>query len=235
MIEGKRPRLLDLFCGAGGAAKGYSDAGFEVVGVDIAPQPNYPFEFICGDALGELAGGLAHNIRFDAIHASPPCQRFSLITATSGRPNEHPDLIGPIRGLLAATGLPYVIENVPRAPLRGPILLCGVAMGLRLDGFVLRRHRLFECSFPAMSPGCGCHRGDGVTLGVYGGGTSTQERNPNTSGGRPAKANREQARAIMGMPWANRTEICQAIPPAYSEHVGRFLAAAVRESERLAA
>lgn len=221
-----KPRLLDLFCGAGGAAVGYARAGFEVVGVDIRPQPRYPFEFIQADALEALRWERDEWEpwgAFDAIHASPPCQRWSSNTATSGRPEEHPDLISPLRPLLQATGLPYVIENVPRSPLIDPVTICGVALGHRIPEGVLRQHRHFETSFPVLTPGCGCHRGDGTTLGVYGGGTSSKERNPNSKGGRPAKATAEQSRALMEMPWANGREIRQAIPPAYTELIGHQL------------
>src|SRR5512139_314282 len=147
------PRILDLFCGAGGAAVGYHRAGFDVVGVDINPQPNYPFEFVQADALWALqqlqVGSLLdyHLSDFDAIHASPPCQRYSTATKRNGTELEHPDLIGPTRELLQATGLPYVIENVVGAPLRDSILLCGSWFALGADGYRLKRHRLFETSW----------------------------------------------------------------------------------------
>src|SRR5690348_15884104 len=107
-----RPRLLDLFCGAGGASEGYHQAGIEVTGVDIRPQPHYPFTFIQADALTFPLGG------FDAIHASPPCQAFSQITCARGDPSAHPDLLTPIRERLAGQSAPSVIEYVPGAPLR---------------------------------------------------------------------------------------------------------------------
>src|SRR3990167_9619494 len=118
-----KPRLLDLFCGAGGAAVGYSRAGFEVVGVDIAPQPRYPFEFVQDDALDYLRDFYYERTfpPFDAIHASPPCQAYTQL----GRKNGHPELIEPVRELLRATELPYVVENVVGAPLLEPIVLCG--------------------------------------------------------------------------------------------------------------
>ena len=122
-------RILDLFCGAGGAGAGYARAGFEVIGVDVRPQPCYPFEFIRCDAIEFLQlDGLAG--AFDAIHASPPCQRFtSLRTMTNHRP-DHPDLIEPVRYLLERVGLPWVIENVPGSPMTHSVLLCGSMFGL---------------------------------------------------------------------------------------------------------
>lgn len=127
-----RPRLLDLFCGAGGCAVGYHRTGFDVVGVDIRSQPNYPYRFHQGDALEVLEMILAGEgswalERFDAVHASPPCQAFSIATLFyPGARDEHLDLVEPTRRLLDATGLPYVIENVPGAPIRKDVLLCGV-------------------------------------------------------------------------------------------------------------
>jgi DNA (cytosine-5)-methyltransferase 1 len=143
-----RPRILDLFCGAGGAGMGYSRAGFEVVGVDIEPQPRYQFEFIQADALEVLApwhdddGSFRSPWvqRFDAIHASPPCQAYTPLNAYNHK--AYPDLVFDTRVLLEQTGLPYVIENVTQAPLIDPTTLCGTMFGLRLY-----RHKAFEASF----------------------------------------------------------------------------------------
>ena len=144
-----RPRLLDLFCGAGGAGMGYSRAGFEVVGVDIAPQKHYPFEFHQADALEYLA---QHGAEFDAIHASPPCQRYSAITHAKRTENNYPDLIPSTREALIKCDRPYVIENVPRAPLINPLILCGTMFDLHVI-----RHRLFEMSNSIyFSPPCQC-------------------------------------------------------------------------------
>ncbi len=139
----KKPRLLDLFSGAGGAAMGYHRAGFEVVGVDIAPQPHYPFEFIQGDALLYLQAvpWLRDLSRFDAIHASPPCQAYSQASAQWDSrlgADRHPDLLPEVRMLLEATGLPWVIENVPSSPMSNYVVLCGSSFGLGV-----RRHRWF--------------------------------------------------------------------------------------------
>src|SRR5574337_20985 len=127
-----KPRLLDLFCCAGGCAMGYHRAGFDVVGVDINPQQRYPFEFHQADAMTfDLSG-------FDAIHASPPCQAYTVL---GGREDlsHYPDLVDAVRERLQASGKPWIIENVPGAPLRDPITLCGAMFGLRRY-----RHRLFE-------------------------------------------------------------------------------------------
>jgi DNA (cytosine-5)-methyltransferase 1 len=226
-----RPLLIDLFCCAGGAGMGYHRAGFDVLGVDISPQPNYPFRFEQADALEWLRWEftLPLNERAAVYHASPPCQRHSAITSVSGDPSSHPDLIGSVRDFLVALGRPYIIENVPRAPLRDPVLMCGAAMGLRHGPYVLRRHRLFESNVALTSPGCGCRRGDGITMGVYGGGNSTKPRATKT-GGRPYKGTVEERKAIMGMPWVGGLhEINEAIPPAYTEYLGKQLLSHVQQ------
>ena len=150
-----RPLILDLVCGAGGAGMGYHQAGFDVLGVDVNPQPNYPFPFIQGDALA-IGGPLLATGRIDAVHASPPCQAYSRITKMHGTQAKHPDLVDATRGILLAAGVPYVIENVEGAPLHAPVTLCGSMFGL---GAVvagqprqLRRHRLFEASWPLIWP-----------------------------------------------------------------------------------
>jgi DNA (cytosine-5)-methyltransferase 1 len=202
-------RLLDLFCCAGGAAMGYHRAGFEVVGVDINPQPRYPFEFHRGDALEYLA---AHGHEFDVIHASPPCQAYT--NAQRIRGNVHPDLIEPTRAALIELGKPYVIENVEGAPLLDPVMLCGAMFGIETY-----RHRLFELSWRndqpihvphvARTTKMGRAPRDGEFMHVVG----------NFSGA-------ERARQIMGMPWATRDELREAIPPVYTEFIGRQLVAA---------
>ena len=147
-----RPRLLDLFCGAGGAARGYQMAGFHVTGVDIKPQPNYAGDvFVQADALEYVA---AHGHEFDAIHASPPCHAYSTVTGRNRRNTKrYPDLIPPTRELLLVCGSPWIMENVEGAPIKSPVRLCGSSFGLDV-----RRHRLFETSFPvAMVPPCAHH------------------------------------------------------------------------------
>jgi DNA (cytosine-5)-methyltransferase 1 len=221
-----RPRLLDLFCGAGGAAVGYARAGFDVVGVDIRPQPRYPFEFEQADALEVLRdlverdwyrlGPHAHLSDFDAIHASPPCQAYSKTQQLRGR--QHPDLVVATRKLLLATGLPYVIENVPGAPLIEPVVL----EGQMFDGLRTQRARWFETNWPLDIPFLRSPRPA-----------------PNAKMGRKPKPYEwmhvvgntsavDEARAAMGIDWMNRDELAQAIPPAYTELIGHQLMAHVK-------
>lgn len=214
-----RPRLLDLFCGAGGATKGYQRAGFYVVGVDVNPQPNYcGEEFVQADVLDYLDVLIRHRLlgRFSAIHASPPCQHASTLRHRTGE--DYENLIPQTRELLNDIGLPYVIENVMGAELVNPIRLCGSSFGLGANGRQLRRHRLFECSgFSVMAPPC-AHRGQPV--GVYGTGGGGQMT-------RGYKGTPEEYREAMGIDWATRAEIAQAIPPAYTKYVGEYLMAAI--------
>lgn len=209
------PRLLDLFCGAGGAGMGYHRAGFEVVGVDIAPQPRYPFEFHQADALTFPLDG------FDAIHASPPCQAYSIANNIHGRA-DHPDLLPATRARLEAWGGPWVIENVPGAPMRNWVVLCGRAFGLGV-----KRHRWFESNVALLVPPCPPgHPGDWVSVFGHtvltrghvigrakGGGNTIQRHHLSTEVGRTA----------MGIDWMTRDELSEAIPPAYCEHLGRQL------------
>jgi DNA (cytosine-5)-methyltransferase 1 len=204
---------------------GYHRAGFDVVGVDLAPQPHYPFDFIRGDALRFVSMGL-HNAGFDAIHASPPCQAYS--QAAQGHRTmgwEYPDLLGPTRDLLEQTGLPWVIENVPGAPMRADFALCGCQVGLKL-----RRVRWFETSWAAsqldwMPP----HRHELPAVSVVGHGTPTWVREvwKREYGREP---NVGDYRAAMGIDWMGRAELSQAIPPAYTEYVGARLLAHLEEA-----
>jgi DNA (cytosine-5)-methyltransferase 1 len=212
-----RPRLLDLFCGAGGCSVGYKRAGFDVVGVDIAPQPNYPFEFHQADAL-DWASWHIEAAEFDAIHASPPCPAYSLVSGFQGVADQHPDLVGPVRDLLNRAPTPYVIENVDGAPLRRDLVLCGEMFGLRVF-----RHRVFEISgFFAMQPPhsphvqrgakTNCETGPGVARWITGN-----------------YADHEDAADAMGIDWpVSRRELANAIPPAYTEHIGGYLMAELR-------
>jgi DNA (cytosine-5)-methyltransferase 1 len=208
---------LDLFCGAGGCTAGYQRAGFYVVGVDVKPQPNY-----CGDEFWqEDALDILERWRgFDAIHASPPCQASSTLRHL-WKDREHPELIPPTRELLVETGLPYVIENVVGAKLIEPFVLCGSMFGNGANGRQLRRHRLFETSFPVMTPTCQ-HRGQPV--GVYGHGGGGEM----TRGYKGSKAEYQEA---MEMPWATKAEIAQAIPPSYTTFIGSYLKQAVETAE----
>lgn len=202
-------RLLDLFCKGGGAAMGYHRAGFEVVGVDIEPQPHYPFEFIQADALTvDLAG-------FDVIHASPPCQAFTAYRHRRGVGEGYPDLIEPIRRRLDAAGVPYVIENVAGAPLRDAIMLCGSAFGLDVQ-----RHRYFESNVPLIAPACD----HSVWTPRFPPATNRTNLRRTVEVGvwRIPLAVQQQA---MGIDWLPLAQLTEAIPPAYTEHIGRQLVA----------
>jgi DNA (cytosine-5)-methyltransferase 1 len=215
-----KPRLLDLFCGAGGAAMGYSRAGFEVVGVDIKPQPHYPFEFHQADALTYPLDG------FDVYHASPPCQHASTIAKMNRvlRPGiyNHPNLIPQTRERLIATGKPFTIENVKTESLSNPVKLTGSWFGLDV-----KRDRYFECNFPAFdTPTCDWQtprfrsldkRRNGklaCVVGVHG--------HINYSGEGQLRAN------AMGIDWMTDAELTQAIPPAYTEYIGKYLMEAIK-------
>jgi DNA (cytosine-5)-methyltransferase 1 len=203
-----RPRLLDLFCGAGGASMGYHRAGWDVVGVDNRPQPRYPFEFHEADAMEYPLDG------FDAVHASPPCQAYAVSTKVwVGKAQEHPDLVEPTRARLLASGLPWIIENVPGAPLLNPITLCGTMF----EGLRVYRHRLFECS-PAIywPPWHNAHEEKAAEVG-----RPVDENGWMTVAGH--FINLPAARVAMGIEWMNKPELAQAIPPAYTEWLGKRL------------
>lgn len=202
---------LDLCCCQGGASAGLVAAGFRVIGVDIVPQPKYPYEFIQADALTFPLGS------FDFIWASPPCQAYSNTQQLQG--NEHPELIIPMRDRLKQHGAPYCIENVQGAPLEKPVMLCGNMFGLRTY-----RHRLFECSFPVDEPLHAVHTHpnrkmgrpvrDGEMMHIVG----------NFSGVARAKE-------IMGAPWMNRDGLREAIPPAYAEYIARAAIAHIKRKK----
>jgi hypothetical protein len=207
-----RPKLLDLFCGAGGCAAGYVRAGFDVTGVDVRPQPRYLLSgataFVQADALEYVR---EHGREFDAIHASPPCQAYSKATAWRGDRGRHPDLIAPTRQALLSCGRPHVIENVEQARrlLRSPVMVCGSMVGLRV-----RRHRYFELSWCPllMLPPCR-HRHDDLSF--------------DHGGKQPESAYRE----AMGCGWMTVHESRQAIPPAYTEMIGKELMRALSRRE----
>ena len=203
------PRLLDLFCGAGGAAMGYHRAGFDVTGVDLEPQPDYPFTFVRGDAMTfPLAG-------FDAIHASPPCIRWTVLPLTREQREKHPDLLTPIRERLIASGVPYVIENIwKRAPLRGPVLYCGAAMNLKVIV-----HRGFESNCLLLSPGCACPP-DATTKHGF---VNRRPRGPLANGRKSPRRGESQWREAAGLDHLIGQAARNAIPPAYTEHIGTQL------------
>lgn len=217
-----RPLLLDLFCGAGGAGMGYHRAGFDVFGVDCKPQPDYPFEFIQGDATRFPLDG------FEAIHASPPCQRYTALSTMRNHRKGHPDLVGLMRDRLKLSRLPYVIENVRGAPMPAAIQLCGSSFGLGVDAYdgwrQLRRHRLFESNVPLWALPCS-H--SGPTIGFYGDHARDRRRRE----GEPARDFPDVdkvrlAQKAMGMPWVDDWHgLKEAIPPAYTEWIGSALLA----------
>jgi DNA (cytosine-5)-methyltransferase 1 len=219
-------RLLDLFCGAGGAAMGYHRAGFdEIVGVDIKPQPRYPFEFIQADAMTFPLDG------FDLIHASPPCQDYSEARFINGRggKTDFPRLITDIRQRLMASGTPWIIENVSGAIADMPaaIILCGTSFGL-----TTRRHRLFESSEMLFSSGP-CHHAIGDVIakrwgsefsGIYSG---VEYQSKGATRKRRKKARKVHVAEAMGIDWMTMYEMGEAIPPAYTEWLGRQLLDAI--------
>lgn len=232
-----KPLLLDLFCGAGGCSKGYNEAGFRVVGVDINHQPNYPFfNFIQADAVQYLQDNWQE---YDAIAASPPCLVHTVLQKLHKNKKGHTDLIGPVRDLLITTGKPYIIENVVGAPLVESITLCGTMFGLQTAaGAELWRHRLFETNWPLVAPGQCNHYTNGMVsvCGVYGGGQHPERRarKPKvctvtgaTSTGSTCDGTdgygiiaRHQA---MGIDWMVGKELNQAIPPTYTRYIGEQL------------
>lgn len=228
---GEQPVLIDAFCGAGGCTKGYQRAGFYVVGVDINRQPDYcGDELIRCDAVTFLHRLLAHEqicgwalSYVAAIHASPPCKRYTVAGAVDRAKDQshlfepHPDLLTPTREALKATGLPFVIENVPGAPLIDPVTYCGSSFGLGV-----RRHRLFESNVPLTPPPCD-HKSQPHPVGVYGNGGAWTRTAP---GGGGVKVVGKDAADALGIDWTERQSgLSQAIPPAYTEHIGSQLLA----------
>ena len=228
LLDGRKPRILDLYCCEGGAGTGYARAGFEVVGVDIEPQPLYPYDFIQYDALAFLKkpdGSVMDWSEFDAIHASPPCQ-FATRYGNNKKHvrDDHPNLIPATRELLQAAGLPYVIENVEDAHpwLHGPAMICGTGLGIRV-----RRHRLFETNWPLEDVPCDHGR---FTDRIFPGSSNRPNGRTVMNVGEyrvPLATQRE----VMEMPWADLYGISQAVPPAYTEHIGSQLFAFLRQSQ----
>jgi DNA (cytosine-5)-methyltransferase 1 len=232
-----RPRLLDAFCCEGGAGMGYHRAGFSVVGIDINDHADrYPFEFHQEDALESLRGMAwsrrrGQDLGFDAVHASPPCQSYlnlGKVNKALGRDYDHPDLVAETRELLNEIGLPWVMENVPGAPLINPVRLCGTSFGLPL-----RRHRYFESNVPLVGTQCAHHlftekrywtgwrpKGEhrlSTVVQVYGN-----------------AADKHEWPAAMGIDWMTNDGMAEAIPPAYTEHIGAQLMRAVVREEAAA-
>lgn len=204
--------LLDLFCGEGGAARGYQEAGFYVTGVDVVRQSRYCGDrFVLGDALEVLADAEFVG-RFDAIHASPPCQSETNLRHLTGQ--DYPDLLTPTLVALAQLGVPWVVENVESTgKMPGSLVLCGTQFGLRAGDLWLRRHRRFGSNIPLAAPDAGCDCEGRRIGGVYGQG-----------GGGPMvrgyKLGPQRAREALGAGWMSKAGLAQAIPPAYTRFVG---------------
>lgn len=212
-----KPRLLDLFCGAGGAARGYQRAGFYVVGIDNRPQPHYVGdEFVQADALEYCA---AHGREFDVIHASPPCQAYTRAQPIQNR--QHPRMIGDVRESLVVLGKPWIIENVIGAPMMHSIILCGTMFGLKVY-----RHRLFESNLLLLQPECHhpAYLMDGF-VSIYG--DQIRGRQIGNRGNSYERYTVRYGREAMGIDWMTRNELSEAIPPAYTEFVGHQLMTAL--------
>src|ERR1035438_1208778 len=236
MYSQPKPLGLDLYSGAGGASAGYVRAGFRMVGVDKYPMRHYPYEFIQCDALKALdillAGRSLFGYRlrdFAFIHASCPCQGYSVTTkALRNRGRKYPDLIGPTRERLIATGLPYVIENVPGSPLHNPVMLCGTMFDLHAGEYELQRHRLFETGLFGFGAPVPCnHRGPVVC--VFGGHARDRRKRSDDSLGIAA------GKGPMCVDWMNGHELSESIPPVYTECVGKCIMAILRTRHVLAA
>ena len=203
-------KLLDLYCGVGGASVGYHQAGFEIYGVDLKHGKRYPYTYLRADVLDVLTDEEYIN-QFDVIHASPPCQTHSItqhLRNAQGKTTSKLDLIPETREALIASGKPYIIENVPGSPLINPIQLCGSSFGLKV-----RRHRLFESNLSLIGSEC-LHKEQGRPVGVYG---SLRDDIPH--GGKTADSI-DQAREAMGISWAIWSELVEAIPPLYTSYLG---------------
>ncbi len=215
MNKSGKLKLLDLYCCGGGAGMGYHNAGFEVVGVDIAPQPKYPFEFVQSCALKYLE---ERGHEFDAIHASPPCQAFTKAGKEHrAKGKVYDDFLSQTREALRQLGKPYIIENVPDAPMDNPILLCGSMFGLKTY-----RHRLFESNLDLRAPRHPEHVAKNAKMGRAVKSGEFIQVVGHFSGV-------SFAREAMGINWLGQKELAQAIPPSYTEYLGRQIAEYLRK------
>ncbi len=211
-------KIADLLCGGGGAGMGLHRAGFEVIGFDIKPQKNYPFEFHQGDALEvDLSG-------FDAVWASPPCQAYTMMRARH-KERDYPDLVAPTRIFIQSK--PYIIENVIGAPLVEPIMLCGSMF----PQLAVKRHRLFESSMSLLPPSLCQHSSRPFQYDVYEHGRWRKFRFVPVYGHGGKDKARHLWDSAMGIDWMNQRELAQAVPPAYSEYLGKQLIQSLKEEK----
>lgn len=236
-----KPRLLDLFCGAGGASMGYYRAGFQPYGIDNKPQPHYPFPFLQMDALEAMDrllrgegltfsnGETLYLKDFEAYHASPPCQAYLNCNKGGLKETKHPRLIEPSREILQKTDKPFVIENIHKAPLNAGLMLCGTMFNLRVI-----RHRYFEFNFaPPLSP-FHCNHWGSVARGEFVAVYDRGGKGPRYIGGREPKSWKSQVTPAeaMGIKWMTFYELTQAIPPSYTEYIGKYLLQAIEKGSK---
>ena len=228
MLTRTKPKALDLFCCAGGVSVGLWQAGFEVFGIDIKPQQNYPFAFAQADAMSFPLQG------FDFVWASPPCQGYTELRHAPGTRGA-PKLIAAVRERLTAADVPWCIENVEDAAwaMRGPITLCGSMFDLGAQGCRLQRHRLFECSFPVEQPECS--HDNRPVIGVYGGHARKRAK---SAGGRGTQdvwrgGHKTAAAEAMGIDWMTLNELSEAIPPAFAKFIGKAAIAHIKQTQHL--
>jgi len=224
--------LLDLFCGAGGASWGYHKAGFDIIGVDSRPQPLYPFEFIQDDAMDVLKTLRGHDAiymgrKVDIIHLSPPCKahtRAKHIREAQGHESSEPNLLTPSLRLLEDVWTPWIVENVPGAPMPKELMLCGSMFGLKV-----RRHRWFcaHRDFFLYPPGVCDHGAQGKPIGVYHTMNDTVQGKDNKRGGYVIGGSTaktlEEGQEAMGINWMTWKPLTQAIPPAYTKYIGGIM------------
>lgn len=213
-------RVLDLFCGGGGASMGYSRAGLEVYGVDLSEQPHYPFPFVQSDALEYLA---ANHDAFDAFVASPPCRDHSALARCGIGTDGTGPLLAETRTMLQRIGKPWVIENVVGANMPNSVLLCGSMFGLGTETHKLKRHRQFEANFPIQQPLDRCKDDTRPVIGLYGGRARDARKSTTTKGRSGIVLRLAEGQQAMGINWLPIKPLCQAIPPAYTYYTGTYL------------